>query len=541
MSDAIRAPNEAILRYEAGGFWHRHGLVDELRGWTAASPDRELVVDRWGRHTYGAICAAVDTIAAGLTDLDVEPGERVAVQLPNWHQWIVLSLALEQIGAVIAPIPIMYRAKEVTDVLRVSGARTLVSVSSFRGFDYLAMIASIRGAVPTLERIVTVGEPSSDVAQHHRYETLLTTPPLSEARRRAVDAHALREVVFTSGSTGEPKGVMHTTNTIACDYLVIARGGGLTQEDVIFMPSPIGHQLGFADGASMPVHLGARAVYIDHWDPVAAVELMARERVSFACTTPTFLVDVLRSPNLAAHDGLPNMRVWMLAGAVVADAVHAEAKSKMPHTRLAHVFGMTEVGAVILNPSGSSPSKVMATGCAPAGVELRVVDEELRDVVPEHDGELVIRSPSMFLGYYARPQITAESFTPDGFFRSGDQVRIDREGYLHVTGRIKDLIKRGGESISPAEIEELLLKMPSVADAAIVGMPDVRLGERVCACVVLRASTTLSLEDVTRAMSEAGLAKYKWPERLEIVERFPRTSIGKVHKGELKQALNTKG
>ncbi|MGH7283291.1 MAG: class I adenylate-forming enzyme family protein, partial [Polyangiaceae bacterium] len=227
----------------------------------------------------------------------------------------------------------------------------------------------------------------------------------------------------------------------------------------------------------------------------------------------------------------------MLAGAVVADAVHAEAKSKMPHVRLAHVFGMTEVGAVIVNPPGAAPSKVMATGCAPPGVELRVVDETFADVPREQEGELVIRSPSTFLGYYDRPQITRDSFTPDAFFRSGDRVRIDRDGFLHVTGRIKDLIKRGGESVSPAEIEEILLKVPSVADAAVVGLPDARLGERVCACVVLRAGAAFTLDEVKHAMVSAGLAKYKWPERLEIVDEMPRTSIGKVHKERLRESV----
>ncbi|MGH7281645.1 MAG: AMP-binding protein, partial [Polyangiaceae bacterium] len=305
MTLSICAPEDAILRYEAAGFWHRRGLVDELRAWAGNEPDRELVIDRWGRHTYGEIRAKVDAICAGLTKIGVERGERVGVQLPNWHQWIVLSLALEQMGAVIAPIPVTYREKEVSDVLRVSGAKTLVCVSSFRGFDHLAMVSSIRKSLPLLERVVIVGDPASADAAHLRYESLLDTPPLSESQRRPVDAHALREVVFTSGSTGEPKGVMHTTNTIACDYIVIARGAELTRDDVIFMPSPIGHQLGFADGASMPVHLGARAVYIDQWDPAHAVELMAKERVTFTCTTPTFLVDVLRAPNLAEHACLP--------------------------------------------------------------------------------------------------------------------------------------------------------------------------------------------------------------------------------------------
>jgi len=332
---------------------------------------------------------------------------------------------------------------------------------------------------------------------------------------------------------------MHTSNTFS-DYEIIARVYGLGEGDVIFMASPFGHQLGFALGLRLPIFLGAKAVYQDLWDPAAAVELMAREGVTFTCTTPTFLMDFLRAPNLAQHHYLPSLRVWMLGGAPFPPTLRQEAQAKLPHVFFAPSFGMTEVGDVILTPPGAPADKALADGCPQAGVEIKVLDRQGRELPPDTDGELAIKSPTLFVGYYKRPDLTADSFTPDGFFKTGDQVRMDRDGYIRVTGRIKDMIIRGGENIAPAEIEDILLKHPKVAEAAVVGMPDARLGERVCAYVVPRPGEKLTLAEVVDFVAEAGVAKQKWPERLELIDALPKTPAGKVQKYVLRAMIAEK-
>jgi cyclohexanecarboxylate-CoA ligase len=372
------------------------------------------------------------------------------------------------------------------------------------------------------------------------YASLIASSGGQAERPALGDASQVVEIAFTSGSAGDPKGVMLTANAIAADGETIASACSLTERSVFFMASPLGHQLGFSVGLRMPLSLGAKVVYLDHWNPEDAVELMAREKVTFTCSTPTLLIDVLRARNLQEHRALPALEVWLLAGAVATAALHEEARAKLPGVALAHVFSMTEVGAVIINPPGAPPDRSLATGRAPRGVELKVLGPDGETVGRGTEGELVIRTHSLFAGYYRRSDLTDASFTPDGFFRSGDSVRIDDQGYLSVTGRIKDLIKRGGESISPTELEEILIRHPKVADVAIVGIPDPRLGERVCACIVPFAGETLTLDEVVAWVSTAQVAKQKWPERLELFPALPRTSIGKVHKGELREMVARK-
>ena len=287
-------------------------------------------------------------------------------------------------------------------------------------------------------------------------------------------------------------------------------------------------------GIRTPVILGTKVVLVDQWEPERAVELMAREGVTYTVSTPTFLVDVLRTAALADHGGLPAVRVWMLAGAVVPEALHDEVRAKMPHLKIAHVFGMTEVGGMVIKPPDAPRGKALATGIPQRGMEIRVLDPEGCEVPTGADGELAVRSPSLFLGYFGQPELSTVCRTADGFFLTGDQVRRDEDGWIWVTGRIKDLIKRGGENISPAEIEEVLFKHPKVADVAVIGVPDERLGERVCAFIVARPNEEVTLDELVASMRASGAAKQKWPERLELTAALPRTSIGKVDKAALR-------
>ncbi|MGH7283551.1 MAG: AMP-binding protein, partial [Polyangiaceae bacterium] len=392
-------------------------------------------------------------------------------------------------------------------------------------------------SLPALRHAVIVGAPPSADPFWISYETLMDAP--TSHHEIEADPNAVVEIAFTSGSTGEPKGVMLTANGIRADGDTIATACGLSENDVFFMASTLGHQLGFSVGLRMPLSLGARVVYQEHWNPEEAVELIEREKVTFTCSTPTFLVDLLRARNLKEHP-LSSLKVWLLAGAVAPASLHEEAREKLPGLALATVFSMTEVGAVIINPPGAAPDHALATGRAPRGVRLKVIDDGGNEVARGEEGELVIRTHSLFAGYFRRGAITRASFTDDGFFRSGDRVRIDENGYLFVTGRIKDLIKRGGESISPVEIEGILVRHPKVADVAVIGMPDERLGEKVCACVVTHSGETLTLGELLKWVEAAKVAKQKWPERLELCASLPRTSIGKVQKSELRDMVARK-
>jgi acyl-CoA synthetase (AMP-forming)/AMP-acid ligase II len=534
---APRFPPDVIARYEREGFWTKEVLAADLRRIAKKDPDRELIIDRHGRHTYGQAADLVDRLVRGLWELGIREGDMVVMQLPNWFEGVALYFALESIGAVSILLPPIYRAKEVGYILGLTEAKIAIVTPSFRGFDYLGMIQTLRPSLPHLKHVVTVRAPSTDTTLS--FEELATT--VAARQPGPLDLHpdpnTLIQIGFTSGSTGDPKGVMHTSNTLTIEHLTELRACGVTESDVIFVPLTIGHQLGMSIGVRSPVVLGAKVVFQDAWDPEKAVELIAREKVTYTATTPTFLLDLVRAKNLAEHDFLPSLRVWLLAGAVVPKSLHDEVHAKMPHLQLAHLFGITEIGGMICKPPGTPEAKALATGLPQPGLEVRVLDAKGNPSPVNVPGELAMQSPSLFLGYYKQPELSAACRTPDNFFLTGDQVRRDEDGWVWVTGRIKDLIKRGGENISPAEIEDIIAKHPKVADVAVVGIPDERLGERVCAFVVPHPNQTISLEEVVAAVREAGAAKQKWPERVEMIDALPRTSIGKVHKAALRSRI----
>lgn len=532
-----KAPVDLAQRYVDLGLWPDEPLVRRLAQVARSDPDRTVLIDASGKTTYAALARDVAAAAAGLEKLGVGPGARVAIQLPNGRPFFVLHLALEALGAVSVPLPPIYRAHELGFILDLTGASLLAVPSTFRKFDYVEMVGGLRAGRPDLRAIVVDAAERELDAWAIRYEDVVRTPaPLPDG----ANPRALLEIAFTSGSTGEPKGVMHTANSVAADCLTIASTCGLGPDDVILIASTLGHQLGFALGVRLPILLGARVVLMESWNAEAAAKLIEAEGVTFTCTTPTFLVDLLEAKATEAAR-IPSLRSWVLAGAVVGRSLLDLAKKRIPHLAIAQVFGMTEVGAVIVNPPNARRDKAEMTGAAPPGVELRVLGHDGRDVANGSDGELVIRCPGLFSGYYRRRELTEASFTPDGFFRSGDQVRIDDDGFVQVTGRMKDLIKRGGESIAPPELEEVLIRHPKISAVAIVGYPDARLGERVCACVVPVRGSTVDLEEIVAWVANAGLAKQKWPERLELVDDLPLTSIGKVHKAALRALVVERG
>lgn len=538
---------EEIQRNVANGHWRTDVITDVLFQRADTTPDRVAIVDRSGSVTYGRLAEMVRGTAASFARLGVQPGDRVTVQAPNWHEALVTHYALERLGAVAVPLPPIYRAKEVGFILKMTEARLAVIARRSRGFDFLEMYRDLWPETPELRNIVTIaaewppadGDEGGDADERVlAFADLVAGPEVDPGITHDPDPNVLSEIAFTSGSTGDPKGVMHTSNTLLAQDIALIRGTGLTGDDVMFIPSTIGHQLGYSLAVRMPLVVGAPVVFLENWNPTQAIELMAREKVSYVLSTPTFLSDVLESADLDAHDYLPSLRRWTLAGAVVPTALIEQASARIPQLKLGYCFGITEMGAMIVNPPGGRADKGSAAGVAQDGVELRVLGVDGEDVPPGEAGELTMRTPSLFLGYYKRPDLTAAAFSPDGFFQTGDQVRVDEDDYIHVTGRIKDLIKRGGENISPVEIEEILCRHPTIAEAAVVGFPDVRLGERICAVVVPRPGATPTLSEIAEWVVSMGAAKQKRPERLELMAELPRTAVGKVHKAQLRRMLD---
>ena len=351
------------------------------------------------------------------------------------------------------------------------------------------------------------------------------------------DPNRVHEVIFTSGTTGEPKGVMHTPNTVlAIIYPVIERLA-LSERDVVLMSSTFAHQTGYLYGYCMTFMLGATGVWLDVWNAPEAARLIAAEGVTFTMGATPFLQDLTYVTTKARLDSL---RVFISAGAPIPRPLVRDARARLG-CAISPGWGMTENGLVTCNGLRDAEEKVFTTDGHPlAGMELRVVDEAGRSLPPRAEGDLLVRGPSQFVGYFKRPDFTRESYAADGWFRTGDRAMLDREGFLSITGRSKDLIIRGGENIPVAEVESLLFAHPKVAGVAIVGMPDPRLQERACAFIIPKAGETVTLAEVVAYLEAKQLARQKFPERVELVTEFPMTPSGKIQKFRLRQLVTEK-
>ncbi len=524
---------EQIERYTASGAWPNRLLTDFLDDAVAVAPDKTAIIDSRGAITYRELAAQVARCAGGLLALGLRAGEVMALQLPNWKEFFVLHLAATRIGVVSSLITPGSRDRELAHMLKLSDARLLVIPDTFRGHDYRAMAARLRADLPQLQQVMVVGQPAAayEIAWVEFMATQRAPPDVPRS-----DANAVTEIVFTSGATGEPKGVMHTSNTIVAPQLALATSLQLTRDDVIHIASTIGHQTGFLNGVRLPIQLGSTVVLQDVWRAEQLVDWIARYRITVSSGSATFLLDMLRAKNLTQCD-LSSFRIFRCGGGPIPRTLLREAREKLPHVAIHCGWGQTENAVVTLTRIGAPDKKLLNTdGCAQPGMEVRVVNDKNELLAPATEGRLQCRGPFMFVGYVKQETLTRENFDGE-WFDTGDLATLDAEGYVRITGRLKDIIIRGGENIPVKYVEDILYEDARVRDAAIVAMPDPRLGERACAFVICRDGQSLALQSMQAFLAERGVAKMYWPERLEIVDELPRTANGKIRKADLRARL----
>jgi cyclohexanecarboxylate-CoA ligase len=524
---------ERIREESRLGYWRHETLTSYLDRWATRRPEGIAFVDGASRLTWAELARMVDRVAHGLGAHGVGPGAVVSCQLPNWIEFALVFLAAERLGAVINPIPPTYRASELRFMLGLLETSVLVIPREFRRFDHVQMVRGLRDDLPRLEHVfVARGGAGPDAEPFER----LTTERWEDREGRrpltGTDPSRVHEVVFTSGTTGEPKGVMHALNTVLSTIYPVIDRLAFSERDVILMASTLGHQTGYLYGFCLNLLLGARAVWLDIWDARAAAALIEAEQVTFSMGATPFLRDLTYVDT--PHD-LGSLRVFISAGAPIPRPLVRDARARLRCT-ISAGWGMSENGLVTCNGLDDPDEKVFGSDGFPVpGAELRVVDDAGRDLPVDGEGDLLVRSPSQFAGYFKRPEYTADAHTEDGWFKTGDRARLDRDGYLAITGRSKDLIIRGGENIPVAEVENLLFAHPKVQGVAIVAMPDPRLAERACAFVIPQPGETPTLRELTGYLDAQGIAKHKFPERLELVGEFPMTPSGKVQKFRLRQ------
>jgi acyl-CoA synthetase (AMP-forming)/AMP-acid ligase II len=342
--------------------------------------------------------------------------------------------------------------------------------------------------------------------------------------------------MFTSSTTGAPKAVMHTADTLAALNQGFSERFGLSADTPIFMPSPLGHSVGAIHGARLAMYLGATLVLQDGWDPQLALELVAEHRCAFTAAATPFLKDLLDAPGPATGYKLEGLKTFLCGGAPVPPVLLDQAALQCPDTLVTVLWGMTEGGVTTCVP-GDPPERVLGTAGAPLpGLELQILGEQQQALPPGEVGELAMRGPGVFVGYLGQEELYASLVTEDGFFRTGDLATIDDDGYLLLRGRLKDVIIRGGVNISPLALEDCLSAHPGVAAVAVVGAPDERLGERICA-VIVPSGEAPTLGDLVRWADEHGIPRRQWPERVHVVKDMPRTAAGKIRKNVLRDLI----
>lgn len=539
--DAVLIPRRRARNIQAG-HWRDQTINDALDAAVRGHP-QQLALTAWRiessepRHfTYAELARMANRLAVGLHRLGVRRNDVVACQLPNWWQFTLLYLACARIGAVLNPLMPIFRERELKFMLQHGEAKVMVVPQHFRNFDHAGMLRQLRPELPQLQHLLVIGGEGAE-----SFEAALTDPAWEETADAANILHATRptaddvtQLMYTSGTTGEPKGVMHTANTVSANIWAYAERLHLDASDVILMASPMAHQTGFMYGLMMPIMLGARVVLQDIWDPAKAAQIIRDEGVSFTMASTPFLSDLAR---VVAESGqpVPTLKTFLCAGAPIPGPLVEQARNALG-AKIVSAWGMTENGAVtLIRPEDDDERAVHTDGLPLPGVEIKVVDVDGSSLPAGETGQLWLRACSNFGGYLKRLHLNDTD--ADDWFDTGDQARIDAQGYLRITGRSKDVIIRGGENIPVLEVETLLYKHPAVLQAAVVGYPDERLGERACAFVVTRPGQQLNLEEMVAYFKAQQLTTQYIPERLEVLSAMPSTPSGKIQKFRLREQL----
>jgi cyclohexanecarboxylate-CoA ligase len=531
---------ERITAATKAGLWGEKTLLDHFDAACRARPDTVAVTGynssrgRTETLSYRQLDRLSRRAAAGLARLGIEKGDVVSAILPNWCEFPLVHLACLRIGAVTNPLMPILRQRELGFMLKLAQSRVLIVPRSFRDFDYPGMISELRPDLPDLHHVLVVDGKGDDA-----FERVLLQAPEQDAvavaalfAARRPDANEPIEILYTSGTTGEPKGVVHTSNTLLSSLGPCCKRLRLGAGDVVLMASPLAHQTGFVYGMMMAFVLGGKLVLQDIWNAERAASLIEDEGVSFTMASTPFLSDLSAAAAAHAHD-LRSLRVFIAAGAPIPQVLATRAEAALG-ARIMSGWGMTENGLVTVTGLNDPENKVFGTdGRAFESMEVRVVGPEGEPLPANAAGRLQARGAGNFVGYLKRPQYY--EMDADGWFETGDVATMDAEGYIRITGRSKDIIIRGGENIPVVEIEELIYRHPAVQSAAMVAMPDARLGERGCLFAVLQPGATLTFDEMVAYLDRQHVARNYFPERLEILAEMPRTASGKIQKYVLRE------
>ena len=534
---------EDAEKYNKYRWWSGLTFGDVLDRAGDIHPEKEAFVDGKTRLTYGEAREKTNKLAISLMDLGIKPLERVLVQLPNWNEFVFAYFALQKIGAITVLLIDRYRQFEINHLVSLSGATSWVVASKYGKTDYIPIVQDVLKEHPEIKNVITVrGE--GDPQPYSSLERLigqaeLTKENLARLADRRPDPMQVAHMGPTGGTTGAPKIVPRTHNSLINGIEYCSKSWEQSVEDINLLAGPIGHDLTFSKGFVGSIITLGKVVFLDSTDNKDICEAIEREKVTSIIWVPTLAQRLLQYEDLDRYDLTSLKKMHSAGGASHPDLVK-EVVERLGMT-FYNGYGATEGMTTITRPRDD-----LATICSTVGRPTcpydtyKVIDREGNELPPNTQGELVLKGPGVFTGYYQNPEENKKAFTEDGFFRTGDVAKIDEKGYITITGRIKEMINRGGESISATEIERLITRHPDVAAVAVIPMPDPVMGERVCAYIQPKPGAQLTFEGVISFLRGQKASVLQLPERIEFIETMPYTGAQKMDKKSLQEDIAKK-
>ena len=522
-------PPEFAARYRAKGYWQDKSLAQEFAAVFRKYADRVALIDGERQFTYADLDRITDNLALNLLELGLKPLDRVVPTLPNIAEFVLLYFALQKIGAIPIAALVTHRYAEISQFVQLSGASTCVYPERQGDFEFEPMIQRIRAASRTLRYCIALP----------LLQELLERPAtLPKSRLAAISIAPTDPCIFqlSGGTTGIPKLIARTHNDYAYNSKTAAPVCGVTQDSVLLLALPIAHNLPLAcPGIQGYFFQGGKVVLSPTTRPQDMFQLIEKHGVTHIKVVPALLIRLINDASIDRYD-LSSVKIIQSGGQRMQPEVRLKTHELIPSAFVQENFGMSE--GMLFFVRLDDPQEVKLETCGRPicpDDEVRLVDDEGREVAPGEVGELTCRGPYTLRGYYGVPEYNARQFTPDGFYRSGDLMRLHPSGNYVVEGRKKDLINRGGEKISAEEIENLILSHPAVQNVACVPVPDPNLGEKMCACLVLKRGAQLEFAELVDFLKGKEIAKFKLPERMLVLDDFPVSTFGKVSKKALSE------
>lgn len=533
----LKINEERKAHYYEQGYWTEKTLGDIWKEQAAAYPDREYVADDRGtRFTYGEVDDKASRLAAWLVEQGIEPGDVVTFQLPTWAEFCIVYVACLKVGAVMHPVPKNFNDEDLVYNMNKVQSKAFICPTFHHKCDFEAQILSVVDRIPSLGPIALIDRESPAKTGLPTLASICADyEPLRE--RPSITSDDIACILSTSGTTGKSKAVLFTHNNLIFSESVFTQGLGRTQDDVMFMPSPLNHATGFFHGLISPMLLGGRTVLQQDFCADTAVALCNKEGATWSMGATPFIYDILKYMEVDEGEKIQTLNLFLCGGAPVPGSL---VQCAWRHgIMLCEIYGSTESCPHIYVP----PEKCLEwngawSGIPFPGIEVRVVDGDKKDVPYGVQGEEISRGPHQFVGYLNDPERTDRALDNDGWFTSGDLCYRDEEGRIRINGRKKEIIIRGGENICAHEIDGNLMECPGVGDHATIGMPDERLGERICTFIVCANDVHPTLEEVNTYLNNNHVAKRLWPERLEFIDEIPKTATGKVKRHILAAELS---